>query len=516
MPRLINAVASAGVLVACFASWTAVAATPPSPASAPSTAAAPQQRSLAVLSVTRAAGIPTTELNNVKESLLAALDATDRFKVTSPTDVFSRMTAAQKKQATACKDDTACVCRLGEELGFDLVALADISRLGSKTAITLKVFDIGTSTVLVRAQQVVQSDDGVPTATQALAATVERRSTADIAAAASPAGVAALKEALHAVANPSTKDASDAPAAQPAKTEPPAMAAKQEPPPAPAAKPPPVEPAPAEQSVPVAAAAAAPPPPPAAHAPPPLAVQPHDTVLGLVAISAGKGFTDDELAAIEDRLLADLVASGRFKVVPGTEIDSLMSTEATRQALHCQDDAPCLSAIAGALGLDYIATADVFRLDKTTYISARVIDARAVVAYPRAQEMIKSKDAMPAAVQALTTDLVHGIWPDLAAVAAAGDTEAAKPPSPVFHKPMTVTHALGWAAAAVGVAALAGAVGLGVMVGQQQKSLKATPQPGAQALSELNTVNGQAIGADVLYGAGGLLTAAGVGLLVAF
>jgi hypothetical protein len=86
----------------------------------------------------------------------------------------------------------------------------------------------------------------------------------------------------------------------------------------------------------------------------------------------------------------------------------------------------------------------------------------------------------------------------------------AKRPSPLKN--------VGWAATAIGGAALVAAVILGVSSGTGLTSLHtATPSRlSLQAQQQINTVSSEALGADVLYAAGGVLAAGGVTLVVVF
>lgn len=90
--------------------------------------------------------------------------------------------------------------------------------------------------------------------------------------------------------------------------------------------------------------------------------------------------------------------------------------------------------------------------------------------------------------------------------------------TPATARPFSPLRKAGLAATVVGGAALVAAVVLGVSSGAGLTNLHTanSARSGSQAQQQINTVSGEALGANVLYVAGGVLAAGGVALAVAF
>jgi hypothetical protein len=128
----------------------------------------PSKQSLAVVAVTRGEGFSDRQVDTIEELLLAALDETGHFKVTGRSDIKALLTLESQKQAVGCEDD-GCMAQIAGALGVDLAATANIGKLGSNIILTLKVIDVKSITVIVRAVETVRSDDALPDATTAIA-----------------------------------------------------------------------------------------------------------------------------------------------------------------------------------------------------------------------------------------------------------------------------------------------------------------------------------------------------------
>jgi len=239
--------------------------------------------------------------------------------------------------------------------------------------------------------------------------------------------------------------------------------------------------------------------------------------LALISVTRGNGFDDRTANTIEEVLLAALDRTAHFRVIGRTDINALLTLENQKEAVGCSDSS-CMAQIAGALGVDLVATADVGRLGTTTVISLKVLNVGSATVVVRAQEMVESDSALPAAARSIAAQVVQALWPD----AGAGSAPAASLPAAAVAAPLVKGHAMsagravGIGAAVLGVVALAVGTGLGVMASQQDAHVRTTKQPGSAVAEQVNSANGQALGADVLFGVGGALGAAGVGLVVAF
>jgi hypothetical protein len=231
--------------------------------------------------------------------------------------------------------------------------------------------------------------------------------------------------------------------------------------------------------------------------------------LALINVTQGEGVTERQAHTIEELLLSALDGTG-LRVTGRSDIDAVLTLEAKKEALNCGDNA-CMVQIAGALGADYVATADVGRLGTNTLLSLKVIDVR-TLSVVRAQETVQSDNDLPKAALALAAKIGTGLStsPGITRVAARATRETGAP------TPMRLQLRLGWGALAAGVAVLAAGVGLGVVTANLQHEEHTTPHPAAAAVGLMNSSNSLGAGADAAFAIGGAFTAVGVGCLVAF
>jgi len=277
--------------------------------------------------------------------------------------------------------------------------------------------------------------------------------------------------------------------------------------------------------------AAEPAPAPPLPAGPAKGAKPLRTSMALVSVTRGEGLSDRTASTIEEVLLNALQESGHFSVVGRSDINAVLTLEAQQQAAGCQEDSECMAKIAGALGVDLVATAAVGRLGTMTVLSFKVINVRTVALVVRAQESMRSDDQIPAAAALIAWKTVKAVWPDApdvkppelptvdlaapAAAPAAPEANAANAPHPARVRPAW-GKPLGWVAVALGVVALAAGTGLGVAANSADSKITSKPEPGAAALSAMNAANSLALGANIGLIGGGVLAAAGVGVVIAF
>ena len=217
--------------------------------------------------------------------------------------------------------------------------------------------------------------------------------------------------------------------------------------------------------------------------------------LALLSVHRGEGVSAGQSSTIEEVLLNALDATGRFKVVGSSDIAALLSFEVKRQAIGC-DDSECMTQIAGALGVDFVATADIGRLGTTTVVTLKIMNVRTAAVAARAQQDVLSDDGLVPAARAIANQVV--------AVMFGGSLR------PAWARPA------GWIALAAGGAALVTATILGATVRSDTSSLETTPRAGSQVHPLVQSIGTRAVGANVLFGIGGLLAAGGATVVVAF
>lgn len=246
-------------------------------------------------------------------------------------------------------------------------------------------------------------------------------------------------------------------------------------------------------------------------------------VLALLNVRAGDGFAPGDVETVESLLLSALEATGRFHVIGHSDIVTLLDLEAKKQSTGC-DDTSCMTAIAGALGAQYVAAAGLGRLGHTMVLSFKVIEVRSASALVHANETVQAKDDLIHAAATVAAETVTAIFgpgaaaphPDLAPHGQPG--EAGPTPmtaTPIRREGGAAGHTIGIIGAVLGGIGLAVGTGLGIVASQQTTTARTVPTS-TSVQSRVNGVNSLVNGAVIGWAAGGALAVTGVGLLVAF
>jgi TolB-like protein len=219
--------------------------------------------------------------------------------------------------------------------------------------------------------------------------------------------------------------------------------------------------------------------------------------MAFLQVRAGEGVSPKIAATVEEVLLTALDRTGRFRLTGRSDLAALLDLKQRQQMAGCEDNAACVANIAGSLGVDFAATAEVGRLGELTVLTLNVVNVKTGGSAVRARQTVRSDGELIGAADAL-----------------ANEVAATLAPQPAKGNP-----ALKWtgvAALAVGaVAALAG-VGVGLKVRADTNDLRTKTRPGDQAAQQLKTTGTAATAANVLMIAGGAVTAGGIALVVAF
>lgn len=138
--------------------------------------------------------------------------------------------------------------------------------------------------------------------------------------------------------------------------------------------------------------------------PVPTASEPNrDTLIVLDPTNAQ--LSAQEVAAVSDRLAADLAKIPRFSVVNSADLRAMLELEANRQLLGCTDDS-CLREIGDALGADIVLSWRFGNAGEQSLLSVTLFDTRSARAVGRAQQrLLRGGDVVQAASLALATAL---------------------------------------------------------------------------------------------------------------
>ena len=106
---------------------------------------------LALITIKPAHGVEAPLAKILGEALAVSLRNHGAFQtVLGPGDVVAMLDMDQQKAALGC-DETGCMGAIGNAIGVPYGGFATIGKLGSRFLITLKVIDVGTTTVVASA-----------------------------------------------------------------------------------------------------------------------------------------------------------------------------------------------------------------------------------------------------------------------------------------------------------------------------------------------------------------------------
>jgi TolB-like protein len=110
---------------------------------------------------------------------------------------------------------------------------------------------------------------------------------------------------------------------------------------------------------------------------------------------------------VEEILLAALSRTDRFQVVGRSDLAAYLTLEQQRQAAGCSAS-ECMVQLAGALGVEMVASADIAQLGNLMVLNLRVVRVRDVSAV-RAERTVHSDDEILAASDALAREVAAAL-----------------------------------------------------------------------------------------------------------
>jgi len=112
--------------------------------------------------------------------------------------------------------------------------------------------------------------------------------------------------------------------------------------------------------------------PPATPLPP---LPPLRCKLAVFDLQHGEGYSEKTAIALSDVVTAEVARHSTCSVLSRTEIRSILSFEAEKQLLGC-DDESCLAELAGALGVDFLISGSLGKVGDSTVLTLRNINLR--------------------------------------------------------------------------------------------------------------------------------------------
>jgi TolB-like protein len=180
--------------------------------------------------------------------------------------------------------------------------------------------------------------------------------------------------------------------------------------------------------------------------------------LAVLDIEAGEGFSAQRASALSDVVTGEVGALSGCSVLSRSDIRGVLSLEAEKQLLGCSTEAnSCLAELSDALGVDYLVTGQMSKINESMLLSLRMTDMKELKVKRRATDTFAGQDDEAIAFVAwLARKLVTD---DAAAI---GDKPVGtRKRNTLVERRATVWRTLAWTGvAATGVAALV-TVGLG-------------------------------------------------------
>ncbi|MBI5507370.1 MAG: hypothetical protein HY903_01330 [Deltaproteobacteria bacterium] len=231
-------------------------------------------------------------------------------------------------------------------------------------------------------------------------------------------------------------------------------------------------------------------------------------VLVVLDLVAEQGVSSGTVRLLNELLLTEFNRTGKYEVLGGSDVVTMINTAAERQKLGCTDTA-CLTELGGALGADLLAAATIGRVGDYFLLNVKILDvhdSRVLARWTTQIEGIENKlmNAVHDTVAAVTRTgkLQAASSPPPAATPSPAVAEAPPPAGVEAHvqpAPTSSASRLKWIAA--GAAAVTGAGGaiLGLLAardaGAARREFAGTPAWQAKK----DAVKTKAAGADVLY-----------------
>ncbi len=219
------------------------------------------------------------------------------------------------------------------------------------------------------------------------------------------------------------------------------------------------------------------------------------------------------LPVLTEILTAELDALGRFRVVAGSDVRTMLGFEKDKDLVGC-DDASCLAEIGGALGVDRIVAGQIGKVGATYVVNIKLINIRKAETEMRIYETVRGEE------DALIAMIKRSVGKLFATATTQPDTKTAATAAPQPSASVTVETETGpplqigvasWGLWAAG----AGSVAAGIVFGLGAKKDEACANDSNCNGGQLSAASSKrkAVFANIGYGVGALALGVGTALL---
>lgn len=133
--------------------------------------------------------------------------------------------------------------------------------------------------------------------------------------------------------------------------------------------------------------------------------------LGFIGVTGDAGFSAQTRSTVEETLVGALDETHRFRIISRADVAAVLTADRQRQVLGCDEDLSCVTEIAGALGVDFVGTADVGRLGAVIVVNLKIIDLRHGQVAARLQRRLAGESALAEALPEMAREIV-ALLPD--------------------------------------------------------------------------------------------------------
>lgn len=131
--------------------------------------------------------------------------------------------------------------------------------------------------------------------------------------------------------------------------------------------------------------------------------------LAMLGLHAGAGMSPETLGTIGELLLTALDSTGRFTVTGRSDLVAVLGLERERQLLGCDANTECMAEIAGALGVEYVASGDVGRLGSLTILTLKLIEVRSAKVIVRVKRTVSDDGELAKVMESAAAELAAAV-----------------------------------------------------------------------------------------------------------
>lgn len=216
----------------------------------------------------------------------------------------------------------------------------------------------------------------------------------------------------------------------------------------------------------------------------------------------GTGVDAALLPTLTEVLSVEIDAIGKYKVIAGRDIQSMLGFEKQKDVLGCTD-AACLAEIGGALGVDRIIASHIGKVGATYVVNIKLINIRMATTEGRVYETVRGQvDALLETMRRSVGKLFgRKVAPPPPAPVAQAPAPAPQP-TPVIKTSVGSAGAptLAWALWIGGGLALGGGAVAGLAAKSLEQEANDSARPGGQLAADKAPT--MALMANILYGVG--------------